>query len=188
MSSKPFGLRRNLIALALLAGLACSNRGGRTLSVSTADERAVLGTIACGRKGPIVDKALSAGPAWADVAKLRKALQPLTQATEDHPALAQETLLAFASNVGASELGLSAADFHCSDVSLVNMKDVSEGKVRRATAFSRVAFNQHGTQALVLVTSASGNPGGMGSSDSFLFLTRPVGVWVVVGWVPWSIA
>ena len=173
------------LALAVSAGLACSNQEEPAFSVSVDDEKAVLGAIACGRGGPVIATASAPPSEWSDVGKLRTALGSLMKATDDRPALAQDTLTAFAGRARASELALFPGDLHCPNVSLLTWKEYSR-RGTGAMAFSRVAFNRRGTQALVLVTSASGSM--MGSSDTFLFLTRPAGTWVVVGRVPWAVA
>ena len=171
--------------LVVLAG--CAKPIELQLSIRPKDEYAVFWAVACDR-GAIVIVGEARPPRGIDRKSLKFAIRSLLVPNEVRPAISEDTLRAFEDCASEPSITIPPLLLECPSATVLTPAEIRKGNIGTATSFSRVGFNRHGTQALVLVTRhVNTNWHGWGTRSSLVFLTRPNGPWVVVGVAPWSI-
>ena len=191
----PLGLAGGFgVMLLVLVGLSeCRRSDVPAVAVTEEEERRLLFSIACScrQQKPVRDVTERAS-SWRDESQVREALKSLRFRTEARPALLDETIADFIRKTRADELTLQptfSGEHDCLAVRFLSSAEMKGPDIHSVMALSRVGFNRRGNQALVVVFShAMDEPGGRGSSETLIFLTKPLNVWVAVGWAPGPIA
>jgi len=188
LTRHPLGRAVNIAAIGLLLWSGCRQTESEEHLINPSEDE-VLTAVLCGWLGPtaVVEGAQPARGRWTDAA-VRQELRDLRRPTTARPAIDEDTIQGFLRTSEARPVATGAGVptgagiVPCREITFVS----EQASDVPAVAVSRIGFNRRGDQALIYVNHRSGRS--LGSSGYFLFLTKPLGRWVVVGVGPKTIA